>query len=93
MRMRSHRRNLVTWEPSAQRFPRIARTWRTRKRPLLLVVGTLLIVMSMALPSSIAFAAGLLVLGLCAPDALPWTPTTAMVHTWESSRKSRNGHR
>lgn len=101
MRMRSYRRNLVTWGPSAglidrfraRRFPRIARTWRHRKRPLLLAAGALLIAMSVALPSSIAFAAGLLVLGLSAPDALPWTPDTAIVRSWESSRKSRTGHR
>ena len=79
MRMRSYRR--------------IVRLVRTRRRPLLLAVGALLIVMSMALPSSVAFVAGLLVLGVAAPDALPWTPITAMVHTWEASRKNRADHR
>lgn len=78
MRMRSYRR--------------IVRLVRTRSRPLLLAVGALLIIMSMVLPSSIAFVAGMLVIGLAAPDALPWTPTTAMVHLWESSRKNRADH-
>ena len=78
MRMRSYRR--------------IVRLVRTRSRPLLLAVGALLIIMSMVLPSSIAFVAGMLVIGLAAPDALPWTSTTAMVHLWESSRKNRADH-
>jgi hypothetical protein len=73
-------------------YRRIVRLVRTRSRPLLLAVGALLIIMSMALPSSIAFGAGMLVIGLAAPDALPWTPTTAMVHLWESSRKNRADH-
>lgn len=97
MRMRSYRRNVAGWERAvdryvAPRFPRTARMLRTRRRPLLLAVGALLLVMGMALPSSIAFVAGMLVLGAAAPDALPWTHTTAMVHAWESPRKNRGGH-
>jgi|HubBroStandDraft_6_1064221.scaffolds.fasta_scaffold25249_5 hypothetical protein len=100
MRMRSHRRNVVGWELAvgpvdryvAPRFPRTVRMLRIRRRPLLLTIGALLIVISMALPSSIAFIAGFLVIALGAPDALPCTPTTALVRLWEAPRTSQSDH-
>ena len=73
-------------------YRRIVRLVRTRRRPLLLTIGALLIVLSMALPSSIAFIAGFLVIGLGAPDALPCTPTTALVRLWEAPRTSQSDH-
>jgi hypothetical protein len=70
-------------------YRRIARLVRTRRRPLLLAVGALLIIMSMVLPSSIAFVSGMMVLGLGVPDGLPTTFPAAIVRGWESPQKRR----
>lgn len=100
MRIRSHRRNAVGWELAvgpvdryvAPRFPRTVRMLRIRRRPLLLIAGALLIVVSMALPSSVAFIAGFVLVGVGAPDALPWTPTSAMVHLSSAPPSSQAHH-
>lgn len=90
---------------SAPRFTRIAQpkpirrvvrwlawTLHTRWRPIFLVTGALLIVMWMALPSTMAFVPGILVLGLAVPDSRSdtglFTPTTAMVRSWLHGRKA-----
>jgi hypothetical protein len=79
------------------RFAAIVRMVRIRRRPILLATGLLLMVISVTLPNSVAFTvafvSGMLVLGLSAPDALPWTPTTAMVGAWEWLRQGRADHR
>jgi hypothetical protein len=76
-------------------FRWLAWTVRTHWRPIFLVTGALLILMWMALPSTMAFVPGMLVLGLAAPDARSdvglFTPTTAMVRAWW--RGSKAGHR
>jgi hypothetical protein len=86
---------------SAPRYVPIARprpirwlawTLRTHWRPVFLVTGALLIVIWMALPSTMAFVPGMLVLGLAAPDARSeaglLSPTTAMVRGWLHGRKA-----
>lgn len=90
---------------SASRFTRIAQpkpirrvvrwlawTLQTHWRPIFLVTGALLIVMWMALPSTMAFVPGMLVLGLAVPDSRSdtglFTPTTAMVRAWLHERKA-----
>jgi hypothetical protein len=101
MKMRSLRWNLVVWKPSAgpadpfgaPGFTHVAWAVRVRWRPIFLVTGALLIVAALVLPSAVAFVAGMLVLGLSAPDALPWTPTTAMVRMWGSLHKGQADHR
>ena len=70
---------------------RLARTARTRWRPIFLVAGALLLVTGILRPGTMAFVPGMLVLGLAAPsrDGLP-SPTTAMVRAW--SRKGQADH-
>ena len=71
MRLRSHRRNIVMWsapaaapasKSAAQRFTRLARTMRTRWRPMFLLTGAMLTVVGVTLPSGAALFPGLLVL-------------------------------
>ena len=70
--------------PTAPRYILIARTIRTRRQLIFLVAGMLLMVGSLALPSStVAFIVGMLVVGSSAPQALPLTPTTATIRTWQ----------
>jgi membrane-bound ClpP family serine protease len=70
---------------------------RTRRRLIVFMTGALLMVISVMLPSgaafTVAFVSGLLVLGLSAPNALPWTDTTAMVGAWEWLHKAHADHR
>jgi hypothetical protein len=78
------------------RFAAIVRMARTRGRLIFLVTGSLLMVISVMLPSgafTVAFVSGMVVLGLSAPSALPWTPTTAMVGAWEWLHKGKGDHR
>jgi hypothetical protein len=81
MRMRSHAEN-----PGIRR---LARTARTRWRPILLVTGGLLLVAGMAFPVSMAFVPGMLVVALGAPDTRPHVPTAAMVGAWAWLHESR----
>jgi hypothetical protein len=86
---------------SAPRIARIARsrpfrwlawTVRTRRRPIFLVTGALLILMWMMLPSTMAFVPGMVVLGLSAPDARSdtglFSPSAAMVRGWLRGSKA-----
>ncbi len=73
----------------------LARTVRTRWRPIFLVTGGLLIILWMAQPGTMVFVPGMLVLGLAVPDgrsaAGMFSPTAAMVRAW--SRESHADHR
>lgn len=73
-------------------FQWLAWTVRTRRRPIFLVTGALLIVMWMMLPSTMAFVPGMVVLGLSAPDARSdtglFTLPTAMVRGWLRGNKA-----
>ena len=103
MKMRSLRWNLVVWHPSAgpadpygaPGFTHIAWEVRARWRPIFLVVGALLMVIGlMLLHSTVAFIAGVLMVGLSAGGAAgPHSPTAAMVRTWEWLYKGRADHR
>lgn len=59
----------------------IARAAWARRRLISVAVGLLLFGAGLMLPSTVAFVAGILVMGSSAPPALP-TPETAMVRTW-----------
>ena len=95
--MRSLLWNLIVWNPSAgpadpygaPRFTRVVWAIRARQRAVFLIAGGSLMVLGLELPSPVAFVAGLLMLGMAAPSALPFTPATATVRTWEWLRKSR----
>jgi len=97
MGTRSHCWDRVAWQPAAgpadgfspPTFTRIARTVRARWQPISLVAGLLLVVLGMALPSAIAFVAGVLVVGSSVPDARPRSLTTAMVRAWAWLHESR----
>jgi uncharacterized membrane protein len=103
MNMRSLHWNLVVWHPSAgpadpsgaPAFTHIAWEIRTRWRPIFLVVGALLMVIGlMLLPSTVAFIAGVLMVGLSVGGwAEPHSPTAAMVRTWKWLDKGRADHR
>jgi hypothetical protein len=69
---------------------RFARTVRTRWRPILRVLGVLLLVFSVVfgVMMPLAFVSGMVVLGLSAPGVLPWTAETAMVRMSARSRHS-----
>lgn len=64
----------------------------TRRRLLSLVVGLLVLVSGMMLPSTVAFISGILVVGLSAPQAAPHTPQTAMVRTWQWLYRRQASH-
>ena len=101
MRIRSVRWNLAVWKPSAgpadpfgaPQFSHMAWAVRARWRPIVLATGALLMVLGLMLPSTIAFVAGMLVLGLSAPDVRPYSHTAAMVRAWTSPRKGRGDYR
>jgi hypothetical protein len=84
-------------DPADPRFAGIVRVVQTRRRPIFFVAGALLMVISVVLPSgvafTVAFVSGLLVLGLSAPSPVPWTPTSAMVGAWEWLHKDQADHR
>ena len=100
MRIRSLRWNLVVWKPSAgpadpfgaPRFTHVAWAIRARWRLIFLATGALLLVLGLMLPSTIAFIAGMLVLGLSAQDARSHTHTAAMVRAWTSPRRGPGDH-
>ena len=100
MRIRSLRWNLVVWKPSAgpadpfgaPRFTHMAWAIRARWRLIFLATGALLLVLGLMLPSAIAFVAGMLVLGLSAPDARSRSHTAAMVRAWMLPHKRRDDH-
>jgi hypothetical protein len=101
MRMRSLRWNLVVWKPSAgpadpfgaPRLAHVAWAIRARWRPIFLVTGALLMVAGLALPSAVAFVAGMLVLGSSTSGALMGSHTAAMVHGWERPHQGQAGRR
>ena len=103
MKMRSLRWNLVVWHPSAgpadpygaPGLTHIAWEVRARWRPIFVVVGVLLIVSGlMLLHSTVAFIAGVLLVGSSVGGwAGPHSPTAAMVRTWEWLSKGRADHR
>jgi hypothetical protein len=95
-------RELVMREPSANPgnryealwFTRTARTVLTRWRSVFMVTGALLIALGVlgVMPIAVAVVSGMLVLALSAPSAMPSTPTTAMVRTWEWLYKDQADH-
>jgi hypothetical protein len=97
MRMRSLRWNLMMWEPSAgpadpfgaPRLAHFAWTVRTRRRPIFLVTGALLMIAGLLLPSAVAFVAGMLLVGLSTSGTLLGSHTAAMVHGWERPRQGQ----
>ena len=101
MKMRSLRWNLVVWEPSAgpadpfgaPGFTHLAWAVRARWRPIVLVTGVLLMVTGLALPSAVAFVAGMLAVGLSAPAGRPHSPTAAMVRAWARMHGAQADHR
>ena len=102
MKMQSLRWNLVVWHPSAgpadpfgaPGLTRMAWAVRTRWRPIFLGVGALLIVIGlMLLHSTIAFIAGVLMVGSSGGAPGPHSPTAAMVRTWEWLYKGHSDHR
>ncbi len=70
-------------------FTRIARTVRTRQRLIFLVIGALLLIIGMALRSTIAFISGMLVMGSFAFDAQQGVPTSAHVRMWQWLHKNQ----
>jgi hypothetical protein len=100
MRMRSLRWNLVVWKPSvgpadpfgAPGFAHLAWTVRARRRPIFLVTGALLMATGLMLPSTVAFIAGMLVVGSSAPAAPLRSPTAAMVRAWVWLHKGQGDH-
>jgi len=101
MRMRSLRWNLVVWKPytgpadpfGAPRLARFAWTVRTRRRPIFLVTGALLMITGLLLPSAVAFVAGMLAVGLSTSGAPLGSHTAAMVHGWGRPRQGQAGRR
>lgn len=87
-RVQVHRRNPVAPNSSSDRrsVPElilIARMVRTRRRLIFFVTGMLLLGAGMALPSTVAFISGMLVVASSAPQALPSTSETATVRMWQ----------
>ena len=101
MKIRSLRWNLIVWKPSAgpadpfgaPGFSHMAWAVRARWRPISLTAGAVLMVLGLMLPSTIAFVAGMLVVGLSAPDARTRSHTAAMIRAWTPAHKARNDHR
>jgi hypothetical protein len=102
MKMRSLGWNLVVWHPSAgpadpfgaPGFTHIVWAVRARWQPIFLVVGALLMVTGlMLLHSTVAFIAGVLMVGSSGGVPGPHSPTAAMVRTWERLYKDHAGHR
>jgi Domain of unknown function (DUF1707) len=95
-----HRRNLVAQNPptspsdhrSTRAFDLVAQAAWTRRRLLSLVAGLLLLVAGLTLPSTVVFIAGVLIVGLSAPQALPWTQQTATVRTWQWLYRRESTH-
>ena len=69
---------------------RFARAARTRRQPILVVTGAVVLVIGLMLRSSVAAISGLLVIGAFAWDTGLQNPEAAMVHTWIWLRKSRD---
>ena len=84
MRTWSHR-----WKLAARRLIRIM---RTRCRPVFLVSGALLIVISILLPIMVAFVPGMVLVGLGVPDGRPNGYTAAMVRMWAWLHEGRPNH-
>jgi hypothetical protein len=102
MKMRALRWNLVDWHPSAgpadpygaPGFTHIAWAVRARWQPIFLVVGVLLMITGlMLLHSTVAFIAGVLMVGSAGGVSGPYSPTAAMVRTWEWLYKGHADHR
>ena len=81
---------LHLWNPE---FTRIARTLRARQRLIFLVFGALLLIIGVALRSTIAFISGMLVMGSFAFDAQPGAPTSAHVRIWQWLYKNQANRR
>jgi hypothetical protein len=102
MQMRSLRWNLVVWNPSAgpadpygaPGFAYIAWGARARWQPIFVVVGLLLMVIGlMLLHSTIAFIAGVLMVGSSVGGwPGPHSFAAAMVRTWEWLDQDRANH-
>jgi hypothetical protein len=71
---------------------RLARLARARRRPVLLGIGALVLVIGLMTGSSVAFVLGLLVVGSAGSDTGSRSPTAAMIRTWASLHKSRAGN-
>ena len=69
---------------------RFAQAVRTRWRPVVRVLGVLLLVLGVVfgVMTPVTFVSGMLILGLSAPGALPWTAETAIVRMSARSRHS-----
>lgn len=103
MKMRSLLWNLVVWHPSAgpadpygaPALTHIAWEVRARWKLTFLVVGLLLMVTGlMLLYSTVAFIAGVLLVGSSVGGSPGLrSPTAAMVRTWEWLYKGRADHR
>jgi len=65
----------------------IARATWARRRLVAPGTGLLLLLGGMLFASTPAFISGLLVLGLSAPQAVPWSPETAVVRSWQRLRR------
>jgi len=63
-------------------FALVAQAAWARRQLISLVAGLLLLAMGVMLPNPVVFVAGIVVVGLSAPQAAPKTPETAMVCTW-----------
>ena len=70
-------------------FMRIARMVRTRQRLIFLVIGALLLIIGLALRSTVAVISGMLVMGSFAFDAQPGNPTSAHVRMWQWLHKDQ----
>jgi len=101
MHMRSLRWNLVVWKPSAgpadpfgaPGFTHLAWVVRIRWRPIFLITGVLIMVVGLALPSAVAFVAGMLAVGVSVPAGRPHSPTAAMVRAWARMQRAPADHR
>ena len=69
-------------------FSRVTQVVRARQRLIFLVIGALLLISGIALPSVTAVISGMLVMGSFAFDARPGDPTSAHVRMWQRLHKS-----